>query len=191
MDYAKELKDLLRPLRIYDLDSGVGAAELDCIGSAMDGIFDVLEQAETDMNPLTATASRLRKWELLLPFVPASLTAEDRRGAVAALLRIDDCSFTCAGINRTLAGCGIPAEVTETDTPMTVGVSFPANRGVPEGFDELQARIEQILPCHLAVEYIFIFCKWHELETLFSTWQALDSRTLAWDALQRLGGDGT
>ena len=189
MDYAKELKDLLRPLRIYDLNSGVGAAELNSIGAELDGIFDLLEQAEENVNPLTADTDRLGQWERLLPFAPASLTTGDRRRAIAALLQIDGSSFTVAGINRTLAGCGIRAAVTETGTPMTVAVSFPKNRGVPEGVDDLKARIEQILPCHLAAEYVFVYCCWQELEALIHTWRALDLRALDWDALQRMGGD--
>ena len=189
MDYAKELKDLLRPLGIYDLDSGAGAEELNCIGGIMDEICEMLEQGESDANPLTAGPAGLEPWENLLPFVPASLTETDRRRAVAALLQIDGCSFTAEGLNRTLAGCGIRAVAEETETPMTVRVTFPGNRGVPAGFDRLQTRIEQILPCHLAVEYVFLFCTWAELEALFSAWAELDAAAPEWDELQRMGGE--
>ena len=188
MDYAYELKNLLRPLGIYDLDSGAGASELECIGGELDRIFSMLETAEQNANPLTAAVSGLQPWEALLPFAPASLTANDRRQAIAALLRIDGCSFTPDGLNRTIAGCGIRAVVRETAVPMTVEVSFPENRGVPEGFEELKVRLEQILPCHLEVEYAFAFCLWRELEGLFAAWKKLEAAALSWEELQRLGG---
>lgn len=188
MDYAYELKNLLRPLGIYDLDSGAGAAELDCIGREMDRIFSALETAERDANPLTATADGLKPWETLLPFTPASRTENDRRRAVAALLQIDGGSFTPDGINRTIIGCGICAAVRETGVPMTVEVTFPKTRGVPENFSELQERLEQILPCHLAAEYVFAFCTWLELEDLFESWQVLNRSSISWEELQQLGG---
>ena len=189
MDYAKELKELLRPLGIYDLNSGAGAEELNCIGGMMDEICEALEQGENDASPLTAGSAGLELWESLLPFAPVSLTEADRRRGVAALLQIDECSFTAAGINRTLAGCGIRAVAEETATPLTVRVTFPENRGVPAGFERLQVRIEQILPCHLAVEYVFLFCTWAELEALFSAWAELDAAAPEWDELQRMGGE--
>ena len=77
----------------------------------------------------------------------------------------------------------------ETAVPMTVKVSFPADRGVPENFEELRCRIEQILPCHLAVEYVFIYVTWAELELLFVNWNRLEAANLSWSALERCGGE--
>lgn len=189
MDYTQELQNLLRPLGIYDVDGGVGAAELSAAGTALTGVWSALSDAEMDANPLTAADGGLADWESLLPFVPAWNTAADRRRAIAALLRIDGASFTPAAINDTIAGCGIRAVVAETETPMTVSVSFPWNRGEPDDLDALKARIEQILPCHLDVEYVFIRVVWRELEALIASWAALAAAELTWRALEKLGGE--
>ena len=189
MDYASELKSILRPLGIYDVDAGAGAAELEAIGAQLTGIWTGLMDAETEANPVTAADSGLDQWETLLPFVPAYRTMADRRRAIAALLRIDGASFTVDAINDTIAGCGIRALVEETDTAMTVRVSFPWNRGEPDDWEALRERIEQIIPCHLAIEYVFVNVLWMELETLFSMWSELEAENLSWKETERLGGE--
>ena len=54
MDYANELKELLRPLGIYDVSEGAGAAELDAVGTQLTDVWDFLEQAERESTPMTA-----------------------------------------------------------------------------------------------------------------------------------------
>ena len=175
MSYGTYLKDLLRPLRLYELDSGDGAAELECEGEQLDAVFAALETAQRESVVATAEDTGLSAYEEILPFVPAYVTDKDRRRAIEALLRIDSRSFTPAAVNDTIAGCGIRALVEETDTPQTVRVSFPYNRGVPEDFAPLQKRIEEILPCHLGVVYAFIFALWQELERWLKTWREAES----------------
>ena len=189
MDYAEELRELLRPLGIYDVDSGISGAELGAVGGALTDIWTALESAESEALPVTAAGAGLSSWEALLPFVPRWLTTADRRRAVSALLQIDGTSFTTAALNRTVAGCGIRAVVEETGTPMTVQVSFPYNRGVPDDFDELRWRIEQILPCHLNVTYYFIYATWEELEALFATWADTEAAVENWREIERVGGE--
>ena len=75
MDYANELKELLRPLGIYDVSEGAGAAELDAVGAQLTDVWDFLEQAERESTPMTAEGDGLAAWERLLPFAPAWLTA--------------------------------------------------------------------------------------------------------------------
>lgn len=185
MGYAEYLKDLLRPLRLYELDSGAGGAELDCEGAALDAVCQSLERALDEGIVASARDAGLAAYEGILPFVPSYVTAEDRRRAVEALLRIDMRSFTCADLNDTIAGCGIRARVEETPTAQTVLVSFPFNRGVPDGFDELRSRIEQILPCHLGVEYFFDRILWRQVAEWFASWAQLEARAKTWDGLEK------
>lgn len=188
MRYAEELRKLLRPLGIYDF-GGASGAELDAVGAELDGVYAALLGAEREAIALTAEDGGLECWERLLPFVPAYQTTEDRRRAIAALLRIDGCSFTGKAINDTLAGCGIRARAEETERAMTVRVTFPCNRGEPDGLEALQARIGQILPCHLALEYVLFYVTWEELEALFPSWEALEAGAASWQELERSGGE--
>ena len=145
--------------------------------------------ARAVVNALTAEAEGLARWEALLPFAPENLSVAARRRTLAALLRIDGGSFTAAGVNDTIAGCGIRALAEETTEPMTVRVSFPYQRGIPKGIEEIRARIEEILPCHLAVEYFYAYPTWLELEALFAVWSAVSGK-YAWEDVERCGGEG-
>jgi hypothetical protein len=121
---------MLRPLRLYDVDEGFGADELAAEGEALDAVLEKLEKAEGEMLIPTAMDGGLSMYEGLLPYVPSYVTLNDRRQAIMALLRVDDCSFTSDALNSTLSGCGIKAAAEENGT-QTVTVSlthaFPRN----------------------------------------------------------------
>lgn len=185
MGYEGYLVELLRPLGIYDLAEGtVNRGELSCYGAALDETADHLEDSEREMCLETAEGFGLERVEELLPYRPASDTAELRRAALAALLRIGGDSFTLSAVNDTLAGCGIHAKARETGTPNRVEVWFPDVPGVPSRFEELKRIIEEILPCQLGIAYVFWYLTWAALETKLRSWAELEERALTWDKLE-------
>lgn len=188
MGYCDYLKNMLRPLKLYDLDEGYGADELSIEGACLDGVAETLDGADREMLPLTAAGEGLSRYEALLPYRPGSVTLADRRRAIMALLRVDDCSFTPDALNDTLSGCGIAATVEETGTAQRVLVRFPGVRGTPPAFGTLRRRIEALLPCHLEVGYALIFPTWSELEAWFPTWGAFEAGGLTWEGLEAYGG---
>ena len=184
--YSGYLKDLLRPMRIYDVNSGAGAAELEALGKGMDGVFAALEAVEREMVVSTAEGTGLERYEALLPYKPVASTLEARRTAITALLTVSGESFTTDALCEALSGCGITAVVEETGTPQVVRVRFPGTMGVPEGIEKLKERIEMLLPCHLAVDYFYKWFNWLELESTFADWQALEMSGLSWAELELL-----
>ena len=136
----------------------------------------------------TALDFGFRAYEELLPYVPSHLTVEGRRQAIGSLLRIDGASFTPKALGDAILGCGIYARAEELLGTQSVLVSFPENRGVPENFEELKAKIEQILPCHLEILYTFIYVSWRELEAAFLSWGGLESAVLNWRELEKIDG---
>lgn len=184
MGYCDYLKNLLRPLGLYDLDSGPGAAELAALGTAMDALGAELEDLERESVVSTATGAGLDRYEAILPYHPAAGNTALRRAAVMALLRIDDAAFTLPAIRDTVRGCGIECQVEESATPQTVEISFPGLMGEPADFAGLKSRIEQILPCHLDVVYLLKYLTWQELEGYGLTWQGIETRALTWTGLE-------
>lgn len=182
--YARHLKELLRPMGLYQLDHGLGSDELEAIGAQLDTVLLGLEETEREGMAVTARDWGLEGWEEILPTGRAYLGVADRRGAVEALMRINGASFTPEAINSTLAGCGISALAQETDEAGVVLVSFPHNRGVPDSFEDIKAGIEAILPCHLGIEYSFVYACWLELETLL-TWLGLETACPSWDQVEK------
>ena len=78
------LKNLLRPMRLYDVDEGYGADELWVEGSFLDGVLAALDDIDREMLIPTAEDTGLARYEELLPYRPSSATLADRRQAVMA-----------------------------------------------------------------------------------------------------------
>lgn len=186
MSYGQYLKDLLEPLGVYRLQNSLNGAELESVGAALDGVDSALGHIEREMMLLTAEEEGLEKIESLLTRRPVTTTLTARRAALAALLRIGGDSFTLTAINDNLRGCGIHAVANETGRPNYVQVSFPNVPGIPKGFEEMRKIIEDILPAHIGIEYVYWFITWAELERRFDTWGEIEAMNLSWEELETL-----
>lgn len=175
------LAELLRPLGVYDLREGtLNREELAAYGACLDDMKEELEDTAREMNLTTAQDFGLERVEALLPYRPVCSTPGQRRGALAALLRIGGDSFTPAAINDTLRGCGLNARAEEGNAPGYVKVYFPDVAGIPEGFDEMQAIIEEILPSHVDVTYVFWYNTWAMVAERHPTWGHAQATGLSW-----------
>jgi hypothetical protein len=184
MEHEQYLLELLRPLGVYDLSArSVNRGELGVYGKGLDEGGAQLEQLLREAVLTTAEGFGLEQVEGLLPYRPVSDTVEDRRRALAALLRIGGDSFTLAAINDTLSGCGINAVAAEGNQPGYVEVYFPDVGGIPEGFAALREIVEEILPCHLEITYIFWYNTWGTLAQRVSTWGGAEATGKSWYAL--------
>ncbi|MFR5025532.1 MAG: DUF2313 domain-containing protein [Evtepia gabavorous] len=150
-----ELAGSAGPAGVYRWEGSFQWGELQSEGEALDQVAEQVALLQREMNLYTAQAEGLTGLLELLGLERAGETLEELRQTVAALLRIGGDSFTLAAMNDTLRGCGIPAQVEETEDPLEVVVSFPGVEGIPAGFEQTKARIEEILPCHLLVKYQF------------------------------------
>ena len=180
MGYSEYLKNLLKPLHVYNLDTGQNMAELEALGEGLDDCSLTAQQLEQESNIVTAEEYGLSFYEKILPYIPAYLDLQSRREGIMALLQIDDASFTVAALNKTLSGCGVKAVVEETGSQYLVTVSFPDIWGIPENMGELDERIRAILPCHIDIEYRYTYITWRDVEKYFSTWAELEAKGLSW-----------
>ncbi len=180
MGYADYLKQLLRPLGVYDLSDGsFSAGELDALGGALDALWAEAQSAQAESIVSTAADEGLSRYEKLFGVLPASRTNDERRAAVAALLRIGGGSFSADALSPCLAACGVAATVAPAETAGTLCVRFPDVMGAPPDFARIQQIIEMILPCHLAIEYALRYLTWDEAAAL--TWA--QAGTMTWSEL--------
>ncbi len=187
MSHGTYLKDLLAPLGVYRLEGTLNGGELECIGAALDGCQSKLERIQREMSLVTAEAEGLGAVGTLLARQPVTSDTAMRRAALAALLRVSGDSFTPAALSDNLTGCGLNVSVTEMDTAGEVEVKFPHMPGIPDGFEEMKKIIEDILPCHLLIHYVFWYITWHQLEEMFGSWNALEGAGFTWTQLERKG----
>ena len=178
------LVNLLQPLGVYDLRPGaVNRGELAAYGAELEGGAQELEDTAREMSLVTAENFGLERIEALLPYRPVCTTVGQRRAALAALLRISGDSFTLEAINDTLRGCGINARAEETEQPNYVKVYFPDVAGIPEGFDQLRVIIEEILPSHLDITYVFWYNTWAMVAGRHPTFGDAADAELSWYGL--------
>ncbi len=186
MGYADYIRTLLRPLRVYALDGGFEDMETETLGGALDEVEQALTLSEREMLPLTAESYGIENLLSLLTLRPAADTVGQMQAALSALLRIGNDSFTVAALNDTLRGCGLNARVRETGQTGVVEVYFPDMAGEPDNLEALQAVIEDILPCHLQIDYAFTYITWQRLESLFACWSELETAAASWSALESM-----
>lgn len=181
MGYESYLVELLRPLGVYDLGAGaVNRGELGAYGKGLDQGLDQLEETAREMSLATAEGMGLERVEELLPYRPVGADPRQRRQALAALLRIGRDSFTLPAVNDTLSGCGVNAVAAEGDRPGYVEVSFPDAAGIPKDFEKIRAIIEEILPCHLEITYVFWYNTWAGLAGRLPTWGEAEAAGKTW-----------
>ena len=109
-------------------------------------------------------------------------TTQERRDAIAALMRIGEDSLTPEAINDTLSGCGIRARAEEKAGGLRV--TFPGTIGVPPEFGQIRRIILDILPCHLETEFYFRYLTWAECEAMEYTWQQAETAAHTWESFQ-------
>lgn len=186
MSCAEHLWTLLRPLGPYQKRGTYIAGELAGEGSALDGVEKTLSLLEREGFLDTAESWGLEKLESLLVRRPVADTPEGRRKALAALLRIGGDSFTLHAVNDNLKGCGLNAVASETADSSVVEVRFPDVPGIPDEFEELQKIIEDILPCHLQVDYVYWYINWAMVEEKFSAWEEIEVGGYTWERMEKL-----
>ena len=179
--YEQYLIRLLTPLGLYDLSGVQNRSELAALGMELDSVSAALDTVERESLLATAEDQGLSRREALFARKPAAVTAEERRAAIAALLRIGEDSLTPEAINDTLVGCGIRARA-EEKTDGGLRVVFPGTAGIPAEFDQIQKIILDILPCHLDVEFYFRYLTWAECEAAEYTWNGVESAGHTWES---------
>ncbi len=181
MGYGAYLKEMLRPLGVYDLSEGsLSGSELEAAGAALDGCCAAVEWAEREAILSTAEAEGLTLWEDLFAHRPVDYGVRRRREAIAALLQVSGDSFTLAGINRAIRGCGIWAEAQETGEYGHIRVIFPDVSGIPQGFEQIRDVILDLIPCHLETEFYFRYITWEECEAQGFTWEMVHAAEHTW-----------
>lgn len=185
MGYCDHLKNLLRPLGVYDLTPGtLSASELEALGQGLDKASEAMDYAEREGSLPTATGLGLDRWESLFASAPVHYSTDLRRQAIAALLRIGNDSFTLAAINDTISGCGIRALAQEKDRFGYIRVIFPEVAGIPEDFERIRTIILDIIPCHLEVEFYFRYLTWEECHAHGYTWAIVHQQEYTWHTFQ-------
>ena len=183
--YGGYIRELLEPLGVYTFAQGsLSLAEAEAMGTGLDFAAAALDLAEREALLPTAEGEGLDRRAALFARQPVEVSLELRREALMALGRIGAGDFTLAAINGALSGCGVRAEVQETEDWGYVRVIFPEVAGIPEEFEQIRDIILDILPCHLETEFYFRYQTWAECESAGWTWAMVEAAEHTWSSFE-------
>ena len=75
-------------------------------------------------------------------------------------------------------------EITENFEQYSIIIKFTGFIGVPPNSDSLKAALLELIPCHLALEFKFVFNTWKDIEDINLTWTEAMSLGLTWEDLE-------
>ena len=184
MGYADYLKRMLSPLGVYRLDRGYSKAELDAIGDALDKVSAEFDAHLGGFTYGEISGEYLEKLESLLPIVNFGETEEERRQNVLTLLAVNDGCSDKESLEAILKACGLEAEITEESDKFTAKLYFKNIRGELSEQEEKICR--EIMPSHIALNFVCDGLTWDRAEELFPTWDDFDNAGLTASELVKL-----
>jgi hypothetical protein len=176
-DYRQRMSDYLP--RYYDDSRIVGnlldqeSAEVSDLNAA---IADVLAQFFVD----TATWG-LANWERICGIKTDETKPYDqRRSAIKARLRGVG-TVTVALIKNVAESYNNgEVEVTEDNANYTIAVRFVSTYGRPSNMTDIQNALREIVPAHLAIDFVFTYATWSEVDSRGQTWADIDALGETW-----------
>lgn len=184
MGYADFLKQMLKPLGVYDLTGGYASAELDAVGETFDAADTMLENALECAGLHSASDEVLTKLEELFPVLIFGSDEAQRLEAVREFYRVGDGYSSIAKLQRQLIACGFSAELTEGDEKFTADIFFDNVRG--ELNDQEAETVRNVMPAHIMLNLVCSGLTWDRAEELFSTWEDFESCGLTASEMMRL-----
>lgn len=181
MAYYEYLKEVLGPLRLYELDEGPGAVELQIAGEFLDSLFAAFADFENESVVQTAETYGLEGYEEIFPRYALGKDVNDRRDTILSLMRIDGHSHTIGAIRNVIICFGINAEIDELPGEDTVVIGFPGVHGAPRRFANIRWLMDMVIPCHLEIFYDLVRTTWAELEAKNITWAYVESLDCNWE----------
>ena len=152
MGYVDYLKKMLKPLGVYDLSNGYGCAEINAVGMAMNTCCSEIRTAEREAFIQTAEDYGLSRYIDLFVPKPEFSTNSECRNALMTLMKVPNSNIDTDTLNSIIAGCGINAEVMESENALTIKVVFNEEYE-DDVLAAMKRRIEQLMPCQFDIEY--------------------------------------
>lgn len=182
MSKAAELRGLL-PFYYDEIREmqAIIAAE----GVELDAAADEVEKLPQQFNPETATvAVPLWERELGIP-QDAGKPLDQRRSVVISKMRGSGTVTRAMIENVAVAYDKGEVEVSEDTENYKVTVTFISTRGVPANLNDIKNAIQDIMPAHLAIEFIFTYLTFGELDESGMTFGDIEAAGITFGQLEK------
>ena len=174
------MSSLLSYLPDYYQKSAVMKALTDSADAELSRLSGSAKDTAAQMTVRTADRL-LSRYENDLSIVPRECeTPEERRGRI--LSRICGRGVVTADTLKTVVETFVDGVVKVTEKPSenTVTVTFITCKGEPARMEEIKTAVNEIIPAHLAVEWVYTYRTWNDVLSI-GTWDDVSAYT--WDGL--------
>ncbi|CAH1212330.1 hypothetical protein PAECIP111893_03521 [Paenibacillus plantiphilus] len=182
MSKVEELRDSLPSYydEIMEMQA-ITAAE----GEELDTVAAEVERLPQQFHPETATtAMPLWERELGIP-QDAGKPLDQRRSVVISKMRGSGTVTRAMIENVAVAYDKGEVEVSEDTENYKVMVTFISTRGVPANLSDIRKAILDIMPAHLAVEFIFTYLTFGELDESGMTFGDIEAAGITFEQLEK------
>lgn len=168
----------------YYQKSEVVKAVYAAVGNALDKLDEELKR-QIDSLYITTTEdfSRHEKDVGL-----SAVTADNATKVSRVIARLQGSDLLTPGRLKSLVydfvktGCTIREDFAQ----YTVYVTFSGRTGIPYNIEPLKAAVDEVVPAHIKISYIYIKNTWADIRKKFGTWGNMRSYT--WDGVQLYDG---
>jgi hypothetical protein len=157
--------------------------EADEVAALNSAVYGVLNQFFVD----TATWN-IARWERIFGVVPdEAKPIEQRRSVIKSKLRGVGTVTPALVESVAEAYDNGDVTVTESNATYTITITFVSTLGVPPNMTDIQAAIRDILPAHLAVDFVFRYYLYADLIATGKTYTQLATTGLTYDEVYNGG----
>ncbi|WP_127506620.1 putative phage tail protein [Paenibacillus humicus] len=132
----------------------------------------LVQRTLDDMYPDTASEAGIERWERdygITPMVGATLV--QRKAAVIARMKAP--GVTTLGRFTALVNEFYGSNVAEDFKAGRVETTIITKRGEPENIAEMRAAVYEVLPAHIAHEFVYTYLPWKEVQDTGLTWDGV------------------
>ena len=154
-----------------------------------DWLYKVLDALDKNMTISETTEDAIARKEAWFGVAPdASKRLSDRVAVLVAKHRGQGTTTEAFLRNVALSFDYGDIFVDDTTADYTVLIIFNDVMGVPANLDDFYAAIMEVMPAHLAVDFVFRYLTWDMYEGYNRTWDEWDAVHVTWDELEVYDG---
>lgn len=152
---------------------------LGAINTSDDKVYEAIQDLALQFNVSTATWGLSIFEDELGILGVADKPLNERRQLILSKLR--GAGTVNATMIRSIVDSYVPGcEVEIVFDNSTITIKFIDKKGVPSNIADCENSINEIIPCHLGLEFVYLFNTWKQVEDMGNTWGHYETLGKTW-----------
>ena len=146
--------------------------------------YKKIQSAQNDFFVLlTSDSIERREDEYALKPAP-TLPIDERRSRVLARMKWEGV-VNAEGIKRIVSSYNNgKVDVIDKPRESVIDIVFVSALGVPANINDINKVLEDMVPAHIAINYVYVYISWAEFDNYNKTWNGWDAMNLSWEEFE-------